>query len=420
MHFNTATMTLSNPWFWLALLATVGLWKLELLATLLNVSALSPVVPEKLRGIVPEEEHERALEYARVSAKWDVVQGSVSLALFLAFWWGGGFGWLDAWLSGAGWSDLKTGLVLLSTLFLVQALISLPFELHDTFVIEAQFGFNKTTPATFIMDRVKELVLAALLGLPLMALLLWLFAHVPLAALHGWAAVTVFSLVLGFLAPRLILPMFFKIEPLADASLKEDIVTMAQRLDFPVAEVSVVDGSRRSTKANAFFTGFGRTKRIALFDTLLKNHSREEVLAVLAHEIGHCKRRHVPKQIALSLATTGLMFLVLHFALHDPRLCAAFGVAQPTVAWGLAFFAVLFQPLGLVLGLFSGWLSRRFEFEADAFAKAAMASPKPLADALTRLSRDHLGNPTPHPFYVALHCSHPPVLQRLAALEGSA
>ena len=179
----------------------------------------------------------------------------------------------------------------------------------------------------------------------------------------------------------------------------------------------MVDGSRRSTKANAFFTGFGRTKRIALFDTLLQNHSRVEILAVLAHEIGHWKRRHVPKQVALSVLTTGLMFALLHFALHDARLCAAFGVVRPTVAWGMAFFAILFQPVSTLLGLFGGWLSRKFEFEADAFAKDAMASPKPMVEALVRLSKDHLSNPTPHPFYVALHYSHPPVLARLAALE---
>jgi STE24 endopeptidase len=182
--------------------------------------------------------------------------------------------------------------------------------------------------------------------------------------------------------------------------------------------VSMVDGSRRSTKANAFFTGFGKTKRIALYDTLLKNHSREEILAVLAHEIGHNKCRHVPKQLALSVVTSGLMFALLHFALTDPRVCAAFGVTQPTVAWGMAFFAILLSPLGTLLGLFSGWLSRKFEFEADAFARTAMQSPKPLAEALTRLTKDHLGNPTPHPFYVALHYSHPPILRRLAALES--
>jgi STE24 endopeptidase len=411
-------MTLSNPWFLLALVATIGLWKLEIIATFLNMSALAPEVPARLRGLVTDEEHERAREYACVSAKFDIVKSSILLGLFLAFWWCGGFGWVDGVLKGFGWSDLKTGLALFSILFLAQVVLSLPFDLYDTFVIEERFGFNKTTPVTFAMDLVKQLALAAILGLPLLALLLWLFAHVPMAALYGWLVVNAFTLVLSFVAPRLILPLFFKIEPLQDVALKEAIMALSQRLGFPVAEVSMVDGSRRSTKANAFFTGFGKTKRIALYDTLLQNHSREEILAVLAHEIGHNKCRHVPKQLALSIVTSGLMFALLHFALTDPRVCAAFGVTQPTIAWGMAFFAILLSPLGTLLGLFSSWLSRKFEFEADAFARAAMQSPKPLVEALTRLTKDHLGNPTPHPFYVALHYSHPPILRRLAALES--
>lgn len=411
-------MTFTNPWFILALIATVGLWKLELLATLLNMSALSPKPPERLRGTLTEEEHERANEYARISARFDVLQESALLGMFLAFWWAGGFPWVDAWVRGFGLGEVQTGLALFAVLYLLQTLVSLPFSIYETFFIEAQFGFNKTTPGTFAMDRIKGLILAALLGMPLLALLLWLFAKVELAALYGWVAVNAFSLILSFLAPRLILPLFFKIEPLQDASLKADIMALAQRLGFPVAEVSMVDGSRRSTKANAFFMGFGKTKRIALYDTLLQNHSREEILAVLAHEIGHNKCRHVPKQMALSLVSSAVMFALLHFALHDPRLCAAFGVMKPSIAWGMAFFAILLAPLNLVLGLFSSWLSRKFEFEADAYAKRAMNSAKPLTDALSRLTKDHLGNPTPHPLYVALHYSHPPVLQRLAALES--
>ena len=410
-------MSLSNPWFWIALIATIGLWKLEMIATFLNMSALSPAIPRRLEGSVTEEEHERALEYARISARFDVLQSSILLAVFVLFWFLGGFGWVDREVRALGLGDLTSGLVLLSVLFVGQSLIGLPFEYYETFHIEAQFGFNKMTLRTFIMDRVKGLMLAAVLGLPLVALLLHLFATQPLAALYGWFAVTGFSLVMSFLSPRLILPLFFKFQPLEDAGLKEAIMELSRKLDFPVAEVSVVDGSKRSTKANAFFTGFGGTKRIALFDTLLQNHSREEILAVLAHEIGHCKRKHVPKQLALSMLVTGLMFALLHFAIQDPRVCAAFGVTQPSVAWGFALFGILFQPLSTLLGMLGSWLSRKFEFEADAFARDAMDSPKPLADALTRLTKDHLGNPTPHPFYVTLHYSHPPVLQRLAALE---
>ncbi len=412
-------MEISNPWLWLALVATVGLYHLELIATFLNLSALRPEPPERLRAVINAEEHERALEYARVRAKSGIIESSVSLGLLLAFWLGGGFGWADKLARGWQLAPLTSGLALIGLLFLLRNLMSLPFDIYDTFVIERSFGFNNTTIATFIMDRVKGLLLAALLGIPLLALLLWLFAKFNSAALLGWVAVSLFSLVMSWVAPRLILPLFYKFEPLHDEVLRERIAALSRQLDFPVADVSVVDGSRRSTKANAFFTGFGKTKRIALFDTLLKNHSHDEILAVLAHEIGHCKRRHVPKQMALSLAVSALMFALLQYGLRDPRLCAAFGIHIPTIAWGFVFFSIVYQPISLVLGLIGGHLSRKYEFEADDFAKQSMCSAAPMVEALTKLSRDHLSNPTPHPFYVLLHYSHPPMLQRVAALESN-
>jgi STE24 endopeptidase len=410
-------VTLSNPWFILALIATVGLFHVELIATLLNMAALKPKPPESLRAMISDEDHERALEYARVSGRFEVMESSVALGLLLAFWWSGGFGWLDGMIRGWALSPMMTGLAVIGVMFLLSQVVSLPFELWDTFVIEREFGFNKTTPATFIADKVKSLLLAALLGLPVVALLLWLFARFELAALYGWIAVSAFSLLISFIAPRLIMPLFFKFQPLEDAVLKEKIVALSQRLAFPVADVNVVDGSRRSTKANAFFAGFGKAKRIALFDTLLANHSHEEILAVLAHEVGHHKRGHVPRQMVLGLTLGAVMFALLHFALRDARLCAAFGVSVPSVAWGLVFFMIVWRPLSVLTGLFSGWLSRKYEFEADAFAKDAMGSPKTMTEALTKLSRDHLSNATPHPLYVALHYSHPPVVERIRALE---
>jgi STE24 endopeptidase len=411
-------MSATNPWFLLALIATAGLYHLELAATLLNLSALKPEAPGRLRATTDPETHARALEYARASAKLSLIEASSSLALLLGFWWSGGFGWLDHVIQGWHLAPVTNGLAAIGVVFLAGQAVSLPFEIYDTFVVERGFGFNKTTAATFVLDRIKGLALLALAGLPLAALLLWLFMNSDRAALYGWLAVSAFSLLLSFVAPRLIMPMFLKFEPLADSVLRGKIDALSQRLAFPIADVSVVDGSRRSTKANAFFAGFGRAKRIALFDTLLKKHTHDEILAVLAHEIGHFKRRHVPKQIVLSLASGALLFTFLHFALRDPRLCAAFGISQPSVAWGLVFFSITCQPLNQALSLIGGHLSRKFEFEADAFAKSAMGTAAPMVEALTKLSRDQLSNPTPHPFYVFLHYTHPPVLERVAALES--
>lgn len=410
-------MNASNPWFLLALLGTVGLYHVNLLATLLNLSALRPEPPRRLSATCSQEDHERALEYARVSARNHVVESSVTLAALLGFWFGGGFGWLDAATREWNLPPLLHGLAVVGFLFLVRQGLDLPFDIYDTFVTERQFGFNRTSPATFVLDRLKELALLAVLGLPLLSLLLWLFARSPNAALYGWLAVSATSLLVSFVAPRLILPLFFKFEPLRDEALRASIDDLARRLDFPVSEVSVIDGSRRSTKANALFAGFGRAKRIALFDTLVQNHPRDEILAVLAHEIGHHKLGHVPKQIALSLLASAVLFALLDLALGDPRLWSAFGVATPSVALGLVFFSIAWKPAGLALALLGGHLSRRFEFAADAFARRALGSADPMTAALTRLSRDHLANPTPHPFHVLLHDSHPPVLRRIEALE---
>ncbi len=411
-------MTFANPWFVLAIIGCLGLYHLELFATLLNMSALKTEVPEPLADSVTEEEHERALEYARVSAKFDILQSSVSLALFGAFWWGGGFAFVDAWLRGFHFEPITNGLCVIGLLFTLQSLASLPFDHYDTFGIEREFGFNKMTVGTFIMDRLKGLLLGVILGLPLLALVLWLFEKFSLAAFYSWLVLSAFSLLMTWLAPRLILPLFYKFEPMKDEALRAAIVNLSQKLAFPIGDVSVVDGSRRSTKGNAFFTGFGATKRIALFDTLIANHSQDEILAVLAHEIGHCKRGHVPKQIIQSLAVSGIMFALLHFALHDPRLSAAFGITHHSIAWGLVFFSIIYSPLSMVLGLISGHTSRKNEFEADAFAKEAMGSESSMVSALTKLSKDHLSNPTPHPFYVFLHYSHPPMLERVAALRA--
>ena len=410
-------MTFSNPWLLLAMIGTLVLYHLELFATWLNLSALSTTVPRELEGTVTEEDHEKALEYARVSANFDVLQSTCMLALFYAFWFLGGFGAIDRAVAGLHGGAIGSGLAVVGAVVVLQQLAELPFELYDTFGIEQRFGFNKMTMGTFILDRVKGTILAVVLGAPLLGLLLWLFGRFEMAALYGWLLMTAFSLLMTCLAPRFILPLFFKFQPLGDETLRAEILQLSTRVDFPVADVSVVDGSRRSTKANAFFTGFGKLKRIALFDTLLQ-HSRQEILAVLAHEVGHCKRGHVPKQIALSLTTSALLFALLHFALRDPRLCEAFGVNSPSIAWGLVFFGIIYQPVSMVLGWISSHLSRKYEFEADAFARQAMNGPDAMASALVKLSKDHLSNPTPHPFYVFLHYSHPPVLQRLAALRA--
>ncbi len=409
-------MSLSNPWFVAAVLGVLAVFHLELLSTLLNLARFRKPLPPLLEDVFPEDTRVRAAEYASASARHDFVQQAAQLILLLGFWWSGGFGWLQSWAEGFGQSPVVTGVIVITAIVGVQTLISLPFEWWDTFGLESEFGFNRTTPATFVTDRLKSLALSAAIGLPIAALIVWFFETQKLAAIYAWLSIASFSILMTWLAPRLIMPLFLKFQPLEAGPLKEAILALAARLNFPVGEVSVVDGSRRSAKANAFFAGFGKTRRIALYDTLLQNHTPEEIVAVLAHEIGHNKRRHVPVHLVVALLEMGVMFGLLNWVLKAPEFFAAFGVTGTPVGMGLILFAILYQPLTTLLNLGSLALSRRHEFEADAFAAEAVGGHEPLSSGLKKLSRDHLAHPQPHPLTVALHYSHPPLSERLGAL----
>ncbi len=270
--------------------------------------------------------------------------------MLLVFWFAGGFGWLDGWARSLAPSEVTAGLVFLAALFLGQSLIALPFSVYDTFVIENKFGFNRATPATFIMDRLKGLLLAALIGLPLAAAVLWIFGNVSHAWLWAWAVVTVFQLLLTWLAPSLIMPLFNKFTPMPEGELKQEIEALGTRCGFPLAGVFVMDGSKRSTKANAFFTGFGKQKKIALFDTLIEKSSTPELLGVLAHEIGHFRRGHIKQRLAAGILQTAAIFFLLGLA-TDPSgkfarlLFDAFGVAQISPHVGLVLFSILLEPV---------------------------------------------------------------------------
>lgn len=408
-------MDLQNPWFLLAIIGILLSYHLDLIVEFLNLSRLPKNTTSPNES---EESQEKLVEYNSTLGRADVLRSSVSLAIFLAFWFGGGFGWLDAWGRSLGYGPVVTGMVQLGLMSIAQTLVALPFDLHHTFGIEARFGFNRTTLDTFIADRLKSLVLGALIGLPILALVIWLFQEVPLAALYAWLAITAFSLVLSWLAPRFIMPMFMKFEPLPSGSLRDRILQLSKDLAFPVAEVSVVDGSRRSTKANAFFAGFGKNKRIALFDTLIQTHNEEEIAAVLAHEIGHFKRKHVIQQMVFGIVQMGLTLGLLHIAIRSPGLYGAFGVAQSSVGMGLLLFSLVLRPLSSILDVIQLAMSRRFEFQADAYAAAAMGGGESLTTALGKMSKDHLSHPSPHPLYVFLRYSHPPLTERLQALSA--
>jgi STE24 endopeptidase len=285
-------------------------------------------------------------------------------------------------------------------------------------VIEERFGFNRTTPRTFLLDRLKGLALAALFGAPLLAAVLSIFEYLgPYAWLYCWAVVAAFSLAVQFIAPTWIMPLFNKFTPMQDGELKDSILGYAGSVDFPVKNVFVTDGSKRSSKSNAFFTGFGRNKRIALFDTLIERHTVPETIAVLAHEIGHHKKKHILQGTVFAVLNTGVVFFLLSVFLSSSGLYQAFYVEQPSVYTGLLFFGLLYTPIELALSMSLHAVSRRNEYQADRYAAETIEKPSGLVDALKKLHATSLSNLTPHPFFVFLNYSHPPLLQRVRAIE---
>jgi STE24 endopeptidase len=311
-----------------------------------------------------------------------------------------------------------SGLVYIGILVLARSILLLPFSIYSTFVIEELFGFNKTTVKTFIADLFKGIALGIVLGAPLLMLIFWLFDIAGAYAwLYCWGATSLFTLIIQFIAPTWIMPIFNKFTPLEEGELRKEILSFADRVRFPLQGVYVMDGSKRSSKSNAFFTGFGKFKRIALFDTLIKQHTVSELVAVLAHEIGHYKKKHIVKGIVISIAHMGVMFFLLSVFLSHRELFDAFFMEKMSVYAGLIFFGMLFAPAEFFLSLGMNILSRKHEFEADSFSSETTNRPTEMISALKKLSVDNLSNLTPHPFYVFLHHSHPPVLERIRALS---
>ncbi len=408
----------ANLFFWLTLIALLGFYTVDAIANRLNVRALRPELPPEFRGVYDENEYRKLLRYNAATARFDFVDSTFNLAVLLVFWFCGGFEILDRIVRHANIGPIACGLSFIGALWFGHWLINLPFDIYSTFRIEQQFGFNKTTPRTFVADQIKSLLLTIILGGALLALVLTLFEKGGARAwLHAWIAVSALLFVFVYIAPAIILPLFNKFTPLEDGELKRAILDYGRAQNFPIGGIFVMDGSRRSTKSNAFFTGFGKTKKIALFDTLIANHSVAELVAVLAHEIGHYKLRHVLQHLIVAIANIGIFLLLAEFFMHSRGLFDAFGISHTSVYAGLALFLVLYNPLSRLLSIARLWQSRRHEFAADSFAATTTSEPQTMIDALKKLSRTNLANLAPHPLYVALYHSHPPILQRIAALQ---
>ena len=391
---------------------------INIIADRLNLKSLQRDVPLPFQDVYGADQYQKSQDYLRVNTRFGWVSALFNLGVLLLFWFQGGFPAIDNWVRSFGLGPVLTGLLYMGGLMLFYALLSQPFSIYATFVIEERFGFNQTTWLTYLLDLLKGLALGLLLGAPLLSGILAFFSYAgSYAWLYCWAAVVLYMLVVQYVGPTWIMPIFNKFKPLEEGDLKSAILSYAESIQFPLKQIYVMDGSKRSRKSNAFFTGFGKNKRIVLFDTLIEQHAVPELVAVLAHEMGHYQKKHILQGMLLGMLQTGLMFYLLSFTISYQGLFDAFYMDHISVYAGLIFFGMLFAPLDFFIGLLTQIRSRSNEYQADRFSVETTANPGAMIDALKKLSVHNLSNLRPHPFYVFLNYSHPPVLKRIEAIQ---
>ncbi len=403
--------------FWVIIAILVIDFLFEKYLDYLNTTTMSETLPDAVKGIYDEEKYKKQQAYQRENNRFGMISGSVSFVATLLMFLLLGFAFVNNIAWGLTENAIVAALIFFGIIMVASELLGIPFEVYDTFKIEEKYGFNKTTPKTFILDKIKGGLVGAILGGGLLALIIFIYQKTQnMFWIYAWIVVAVFSIFMAMFYSNLIVPLFNKQTPLEEGELRNAIQKFATKVGFKLDNIFVIDGSKRSTKANAYFTGLGAKKRIVLYDTLIKDMEIDELVAVLAHEIGHYKKKHVIQGLLLSLIQTGVVLFIFSLLINSPQLSRALGVAEPNFHIGLVAFGVLYSPVSFVLGIFMNVLSRKNEYQADAFA-AENYKPEALASALKKLSVKNLSNLTPHPKYVFFHYSHPTLLQRLAHLK---
>ena len=385
----------------------------------LNAKNLKEELPEEFVGYYDEEKYKKSQNYLKDRTKFSFVSSSISLILSIIFILIGGFNYVDLFARSFGFGEIVTGLIFVAVLYLLLEITGIPFSAYSTFVIEEKYGFNKTTVKTFISDIIKNLILTAVIGLPIFAVIVMFFAkYGSLAWIYASVTVILFELLITFIAPVFIMPLFNKYVPLEDGELKTELEKYAKEQDFKMKGLYKMDGSKRSTKTNAFFTGFGKFRRIVLFDTLIAKHTTQELVSVLAHEMGHYKKGHIHKFMIMSFINTIIIFFLLSLFIGNEGLFAAFKMQHISVYGALIFFGFLYTPISMFLSILQNVISRKYEYEADRYSVTTYKNPKAMVEALKKLSVDNLSNLTPHKMKVFMEYSHPPVLDRIKAIRN--
>jgi STE24 endopeptidase len=406
-----------NVIFIIIIVIPVAGYLIEQYLQYLNGKMWSDRLPEKLNGICAEEEYMKSQRYDRDNKKLSFWSSSFNLAIILAMIIAGGFSFIDNFARSLSINLIVVSLIFFGIIGLGSDLINIPFSIYDTFIIEKKYGFNTMKARTFITDHLKSWFIAILVGGPVLGLIAWFYYRTGVHFwLYAWGVITLFSVFINFFYSELIVPLFNKQTPLEAGSLRDKIEEFSVKAGFRLRNIFVIDGSKRSTKSNAYFSGFGHRKRIVLFDTLIKDLNEDEIVAVLAHEIGHYRKKHVLVSLLTSVLVTGFMLFLFSIAAYHPDISAALGTDKPSFHLGLIVFGIMYSPLSLIIGLISNYISRRNEFAADRFATDHQMAAS-LASALKKLSVNNLSNMMPHRVYVFFHYSHPPLLKRLEKLE---
>lgn len=383
----------------------------------LNAKHFNDAIPTKLADVYDENEYKKSQVYKKTNEKFSNITSLFSIMLTLLFFFIEGFKYVDDFARNYTENPILVALIFFGIIMIGSDIITTPFAYYKTFVIEEKFGFNKSTKKIFWLDKVKGWFMSVILGGGILSLIIWFYQLTGTNFwVYAWVLVAVFSLFMNMFYAKLIVPLFNKQTPLEEGELKTAIEKYAKKVGFTLNNIFVIDGSKRSTKANAYFSGFGSQKRITLFDTLINDLETDEIVAVLAHEVGHYKRKHIIFNLTSSTLLTGLTLFILSLFINSTILSEALGVSIPSFHIGLIAFGILYSPISEITGLFMNYISRKFEYQADNFAKETFAA-KPLITSLKKLSKNSLSNLTPHPAYVFIHYSHPTLLERIQNLE---
>jgi len=405
-----------NIYFVIILSIVIFDFLLDRLLDYLNMKNFSPQLPKEAEGIYDAEKYKKSMEYYKVNHRFGLLTSSLGFVVTIAMLLFGGFGWLDRIVRHYTENPVWMAILFFAIIGIASDILSMPFTIYQTFVIEEKFGFNKTTVKTFILDKLKGYLLGAIIGGGLLAIIVIIYEKTGTNFWWmAWAVAAAFMMFATMFYSSIILPLFNKLTPLPAGELRTAIENYCSRVGFKLNNLFMMDGSKRSSKANAFFSGLGPRKKIVLFDTLIEKHTTDELVAVLAHEIGHYKLKHTRKGLLIGLLQTGFMLFVLSLFLGKDELAKALGAGQSSFHINITAFGILFSPMSEIIGILGNILSRKHEFEADYYAKTTFNGAL-LADALKKLSADNLSNLKPHPAYVFVHYSHPPLLQRLAWL----